>query len=200
MLYKVKLLKEIILYYVMTKMIEDIQKCLTCSFEAPITEWPILRNGKIKSLCEPCTIKQCTTCTNQYQVKLWKRKEDGELHDRCMCCRFDMVNCSKCFFKEPREEWKTKPDGSLYKLCPGCREMFRTHAKTGTADYYSPNEYQTIRYNTDNEYRLKRLAQAKVRNAPLVKCPDCNKEMNKGSLYAHVKYKRCKGKPVEKIE
>ena len=142
-------------YYGMTKMIEDIQKCLTCNFEAPIVEWPILRNGNIKSVCEPCTIKRCTTCTNQYQVKLWKRKEDGELHDQCMCCRFDMVTCSKCSFKDLREEWKRKSDGSLYKLCPGCCEMFRTQAQTGTVDYCSPNEYKTIRYNTDEEYRLK---------------------------------------------
>ena len=113
-----------------------------------------------------------------------------------MCCRFDMVTCSKCSFKEPRDEWKTKPDGSLYKLCPGCREMFRTFAKTGSVDYCSPNEYQTIRYNTDEEIRLKILAQAKIRNAPRVKCPDCNIEMNKGSLYAH-RLKSCKNKPVE---
>ena len=152
-----------------------------------------------KSNREPCTIQRCKSCTNQYQVKLWKRKEDGELHDRCMCCRFDIVACSKCSFKEPRGEWKTKPDGSLYKVCPGCREMFRTHAKTGTVYYCSPNEYQTIIYNTDEVYRLKTLAQAKIRDACRANCPDCNKEMNKGSLYVHVKYKSCKGKPVAQL-
>ena len=130
-----------ILYYVMTKMIEDIQKCLTCKFEAPIAEWPILKHGKIKSLCEPCTIKHCKTCTNAYQVKLWKRKEDGELHDRCMCCRYDMVTCSKCSFKGIREEWKTKPDGSLYNLCPGCCEMFReAHHNISDNDRLYKNE------------------------------------------------------------
>ena len=180
-------------------MIEDIQKWLTCNVEAPIVEWPILRNGKPKYLCEPCTIKRCTTCTNQYQVKLWKRKEDGELHDRCMCCRFDMVTCSKCSFKDLREEWKRKTDGSLYKLCPGCCEMYRTRASTEIGGEMSKNEYQTIRYNTDNEYRLKTLAQRKIRNSCRVNCPNCNKEMNKGSLYAHVNYKSCKGKPVENI-
>ena len=100
-----------------------------------------LKKWKAKSVCEPCTIKQCKTCTNQYQVKLWKRKEDGELHDRCMCCRFDMVTCSKCSFKGIREEWVNKLYGSLYKLCPGCREMFRIHAIIGTGDQMSKNEY-----------------------------------------------------------
>ena len=186
-------------YYVMTKMIENIQKCLTCKFEAPIMDWMILKNGKIKTVCEPCTIKQCKTCTNQRQVKLWERKEDGELYDICLDCRFDRVKCSKCSFKGLREEWKRKPDGSLYKLCPGCCEMFRTRDKTSTADYCSPIEYQKIIYNTDEEYRLKKIAQAKIRNSCRVKCPDCNIEMNRGSLYAHVKYKSCKGKPVENI-
>ena len=145
------------LYYVMTRMIEDIPKCLTCKFEAPIVEWPILKNGKNKSLCEPCTIKQCKTCTNQYQVKLWKRKEDGDLHDRCMCCRFDMVTCSKCYFKGIREEWKTKPDGSLYKLRPGCCEMFReAHHNKSDNDRLYNNERLTDRYSSDDVYRNKK--------------------------------------------
>ena len=43
---KLKLLREMNLYYAMTNMIEKIQKCLTSGFEAPTSEWAILRNGK----------------------------------------------------------------------------------------------------------------------------------------------------------
>ena len=104
----------------------------------------------------------------------------------------------KVFVKGIREEWAKKLDGSLYKVCPGCCEMYRTRASTGIGNQMSNNEYMKERYHDDEEYRLKTLAQRKVRNSFRVNCPNCNIEMNKGSLYAHVKYKSCKGKPVEK--
>ena len=113
---------------------------------------------------------------------------------------FDMVTCSKCSFKEPREEWSKKLDGSLYKLCPGCREMFRTHASTGTGDQISKNEYMKERYRDDEEYRLKKVVQHKISSKRRVTCPECNKEMNYASLYTHVTSKSCKGKPVEKLD
>ena len=113
-----------------------------------------------------------------------------------MCCRFDMVTCSKCSFKGIRESWAKKLDGSLYKLCPGCREMFRIHANTTTGGEMSKNEYMKERYRNDEEYRLKDLARRKVRNSCRVNCPNCNKEMNKGSLYSHINYKSCKGMPI----
>ena len=67
------------------------------------------------------------------------------------------MKCSKCGFKAPKTEWELKPDGTKYKLCPGCREKFRIHANTRFGDdLYTPNEYQAIRYQTDEEFRLKK--------------------------------------------
>ncbi len=113
------------------------------------------KKWKTRPHCPPCTLKQCNKCTNVYQTKLWACKEDGELHDTCMDCRFDKIKCSKCNFKAPKVEWELKPDGTKYKLCPGCRDMFKPRATTSIGNCYSPNEYQTVRYNTDEEYRLK---------------------------------------------
>jgi hypothetical protein len=184
----------------MTKIIEDIQKCLTCKFEAPIMDWMILKNGKIKTVCEPCTIKQCRTCTNQRQVKLWERKEDGQLYDTCLDCRFDRVKCSKCLFKGLREEWKRKPDGSLYKLCPGCCEMFRdAHHNTSDADRLYKNERLKDRYHNDEVYRNKKQEISKTYRNDKVNCPVCNKEMLSTSLAKHLKYKSCKVPPIENI-
>ena len=78
--------------------------------------------------------------------------------------------------------------------------MFRTHASTGTGDQISKNEYMKERYHNDEEYRLKQVAQHKISSKRRVSCPECNKEMNYASLYTHVKYKSCKGKPVEKLD
>ncbi len=37
----------------------------------------------------------------------------------------------------------------------------------------------------------------RVLNSVLVTCPDCMKEMQPRSLKEHIKYNRCKGKPVK---
>ena len=58
-------------------------------------------------------------------------------------------------------------------------------------------EMHKERYSTDEEYRNKKLEQCRIYNRVRVKCPDCDKEMNRASLYDHVKNKCCKGRNLE---
>ena len=70
--------------------------------------------------------------------------------------------------------------------------------------YANDEEYRTKtlerkkeKYATDEEYRNKTVERSRISNNVRVKCPDCDKEMNTRSLYAHVKNKCCKGRKLE---
>ena len=104
--------------------------------------------------------------------------------------------CSKCNFKAPMSEWKKKKDGSLYQLCQTCCEVFRELNSRKSENGMSAAELDQYKYNNDPVYREKRKEQRNVRNRRRVNCPECDKEMNRGSLSAHLNYKSCKGKPT----
>ncbi len=54
------------------------------------------------------------------------------------------------------------------------------------------------RYYNDEEYRIKQIERQNISGKRRVNCPGCDKEMNRASLSAHLRYKSCKGKPFEK--
>ncbi len=150
----------------MTGINDTLKKCLHCEFEAPVEEWKIMANGKPKILCAACTIKSCTRCS----------------------------------FKAPMKTWELNPNGETYKFCEKCRLWYRNQYKDKTdeirqADNERNNKWKREKYANDEAYRNTQIENVKLVRCVMVRCPDCNKEMQPTSLRVHLKYKSCKGKP-----
>ena len=102
-----------------------------------------------------------------------------------------MIKCTLCFEKYPEEGWKSKANGELYRTCEHCRIRERDqYRKKALAPEFIERrkELQKEYYQTEEAYEKRQLR---------VKCPDCDKEMGKRGLRAHVKNKSCKGRKPE---
>ena len=121
--------------------------------------------------------------------------------------------CTGCQIKLPVIDYKIKPNGDVCNYCDSCREKERDQYRKKSVEalaqkrekYATDKEYrkETLeqkkeKYATDEEYRNKTVERSRISNNVRVKCPDCDKEMNTRSLYAHVKTpNRCKGRKLE---
>ena len=102
-----------------------------------------------------------------------------------------MRKCTLCLKKYPEEGWKVKANGEMYRTCECCRIRERDeYRRKALAPEFRERrkELQKNIYNTQDAYEKRTLR---------VKCPDCDKEMGKAGLRAHVKNKSCKGRNPE---
>jgi hypothetical protein len=100
----------------------------------------------------------------------------------------DVIKCSRC-----KNRWEIVRGEVALKLCEGCRERNRENYRNRSAES-TERFYATARlkYNTDEERRLKILAVVSARLKSSVVCSECDKTMNYGSLLPHRKC--CKGR------
>ena len=99
-----------------------------------------------------------------------------------------MKKCTLCFKNYPEEGWKVKANGEMYRTCEHCRIRERdAYRKKALAPEFIERrkELQKDNYHIEQDYEKRQLR---------VKCPDCDKEMFKPGLRAHVKNKYCKGR------
>jgi hypothetical protein len=98
-----------------------------------------------------------------------------------------VIKCSRC-----KVRWEIVRGEATLKMCEGCREKNREYYKNRSAEqtqrYYARDN---LKYNTDEEYRLKKLNAASTLLKSTVVCSECDKTMNYGSLLPHRKC--CKG-------
>ncbi len=99
-----------------------------------------------------------------------------------------VIKCSRC-----KVRWEIIRGEATLKMCEGCRERnqenYRNRSAEATERYYASGR---LKYKTDEEYRIKKLAAASTLLKSTVVCSECDKPMNYGSLLPHRKC--CKGK------
>jgi hypothetical protein len=98
-----------------------------------------------------------------------------------------VIKCSRC-----KVRWEIVRGEATLKMCDGCRETnrenYRNRSGEQTERYYAKGR---LKYNTDEEYRFKKLTAASTLMKSTVVCSECDKTMNYGSLLPHRKC--CKG-------
>ncbi len=99
----------------------------------------------------------------------------------------DVIKCSRC-----KVRWEIVRGEVALKLCEGCcernRENYRNRSADTTARIYARAR---LKYNTDEEHRLKTLSAVSTLLKSIVVCSECDKAMNYGSVLRHRKC--CKG-------
>ena len=102
-----------------------------------------------------------------------------------------MKKCTLCLSNYPDKGWKVKANGELYRTCEHCRIRIRdAYRKKALAPEFIQRrkELQKDNYHTEEAHEKRVLR---------VRCPDCDNEMFKPGLRAHVKNKSCKGRNPE---
>ena len=88
----------------------------------------------------------------------------------------DVIKCSRC-----KVRWEIVRGEATFKLCEGCRERnrenYRNRSAEDTERYYASGR---LKYHTDEERRLKKLAPVSTLLKSTVVCSECEKTMNYG--------------------
>ena len=100
----------------------------------------------------------------------------------------NLIKCHRCPFKAPSNVWELKLLDDRFLLCLKCRENRRAH-------YYNQSEEvrelifakAAKRYATDEDWRRQRIAEVVALRTSKIKCSECGKLIQYGSLLAHKK-------------
>mgnify|MGYP000432501247 CR=1 FL=1 len=100
----------------------------------------------------------------------------------------NLIKCHRCPFKAPSNDWELKLLGERFVMCLKCRENRREY-------YYNQTEEAreillakaAKKYATDDNWRRKRISDVVALRTSKIKCSECGKLIQYGSLLAHKK-------------
>ncbi len=118
--------------------------------------------------------QKCRVCDFKAPIEEWEIVTEGRRKVLFVECSFRYCTREWCSFKAPLKTWKIKAGGVLGKWCERCCEVAKTR-KLNKSDEVKEDDYK----------------RNQSRKSVMVKCPNCNKEIQTVYMSKHLRTKSC---------